>query len=85
MRLERERLALAHAIRRELSQLAAGAAELERSAQGQGRAAQQAAARLEGRRARAREALSQADRFGLDPGLAELSQADRLALALPDA
>jgi len=84
MRHERERLALAHQLRRELQALAQGAADLARQAQTQGKAAEQAAGRLAGRRARAREALTQADRFALDPGLAELEPADRSALELPD-
>lgn len=32
----------------------------------------------------ANEALSQADRFALDPGLTELDPADRAALKLPE-
>jgi hypothetical protein len=84
MRHERERLALGHALRRELENLAAGAGDLARAAQGAGRAAEQAAGRLEGRRRRASEALAQADQFGLDPALSELDAADRAALALPD-
>jgi hypothetical protein len=84
MRHERERLALAHQLRRELQTLAQGAADLARQAQGNGKAAEQAATRLASRRARAREALTQADRFALDPGLAELEPPDRAALELPD-
>jgi hypothetical protein len=84
MRHQRERLALGHSLRRELENLATGAAELARSAESGGRAAEQAAARLQGRRRRAREALIQADQFGLDPALAELDAADRVALRLPD-
>jgi len=84
MRHERERLGLAHQLRRELKTLADGAGDLARQAQGQGKAADQAAARLASRRARAREALSQADRFALDPGLPELDAQDRAALELPD-
>jgi hypothetical protein len=84
MRRERERLALAHAIRRELATLAADASDLHRQAHGAGRAAEQAQVRLASRIERAREALSQADRFGLDPGLAELDPQDRAALGLPD-
>lgn len=84
MRHERERLALGHSIRRELESLAAGASDLARSAQAAGKAAEQAAGRLQGRRARAREALAQADQFGLDPALAELDASDRTALGLPD-
>jgi hypothetical protein len=84
MRFERERLALAHTLRRELGSLAAGAGDLARQAQAGGKAAEQAAARLRARRARAREALLQADRFALDPGLQELDGADRRALELPD-
>jgi hypothetical protein len=84
MRLERERLALGHTIRRELASLAAGAADLARQAAGGGRAAEQARVRLEARRGRARDALAQADRFALDPGLAELDPTDRGALELPN-
>ena len=84
MRHERERLQLAHQLRRELQTLAQGAGDLARQVQAGGRAGEQAAARLESRRVRAREALSQADRFALDPGLAELDAVDRQALALPD-
>jgi hypothetical protein len=83
MRRERERLSLAHAIRRELFTLAQGAGELARKAAGQGRAATQAKARLAGRRRRAMDALTQADRFALDAGLAEIASADREALELP--
>jgi hypothetical protein len=85
LRLERERLALAHALRRELQTLAAGASDLARQAQAGGKAAEQAQTRLASRIERAREALLQADRFGLDPGLAELELGDRQALELPDA
>jgi hypothetical protein len=84
MRHQRERLALGHSLRRELQNLATGAADLARAAQAGGKAAEQAAARLQGRRRRAREALTQADQFGLDPALAELDAADRAALELPD-
>jgi hypothetical protein len=84
MRHERERMALAHQVRRELQALAEGAGDLARQASGSGKAAEQAAARLQGRRARAREALSRADRFALDPGLLELDATDRTALELPD-
>jgi hypothetical protein len=91
MRHQRERLALGHSLRRELQSLADGAGDLARAAQAGGKAgkaggkaAKQAAARLEGRRARAREALTQADQFGLDPALAELDASDRAALGLPD-
>ncbi len=84
MRHERERLALGYSIRRELAGLAQGAAELLRSAQGQGKGAERAAVRLAARRRRAEEALAQSDRFGLDPGLAELETADRQALGLPE-
>jgi len=83
--LERERLALAYVLRRELKELAAGAAELARSAQGAGRAAEAAAARLEARRRRAHDTLECARRFELELGLAELDVADCKALGLPDA
>lgn len=85
IRLERERFQLAHTIRRELEALAKGAAGLERSAQGSGRAAELAEARLEARRRRATEALIRADRFALELGLEELDPADRAALGLGDA
>lgn len=84
MRQERERLALGYSLRRELGTLAQGAADLLRAAQGQGRAAERAAVRLAARRRRAREAVAQADRFGIDPGLAELETQDRQALGLPE-
>ena len=84
MKRERERLALAHAIRRELANLADGAADLEVQATSRGKAAAEAEARLAARRRRAKEALSQADRFGLDPGLGEIATADRHALELPE-
>jgi hypothetical protein len=84
MRHERERMALANQVRRELQSLAEGAGDLARQAQGSGKAAEQAAGRLAGRRARAREALARADRFALDPGLLELDASDRAALELPD-
>lgn len=84
MRHQRERLALGHSLRRELVSLATGAADLARAAQASGKAAEQATVRLEGRRQRASEALSQADQFGLDPALAELDGADRTALGLPE-
>ncbi len=84
MRHERERLALGYSLRRELAQLAGGAAELLRAAQGSGRAGEWAAVRLAARRDRAQEALSQAERFGLDVGLVELEPQDRQALGLPE-
>jgi hypothetical protein len=84
MRQQRERLALGYSLRRELTTLAQGAADLLRAAQGQGRAAQRAAVRLAARRHRAEEVLLQADRFGLDPALAELEPQDRQALGLPE-
>jgi len=85
MRLERERLALAHALRRELETLAKGAADLARTEQGQGRAAERARARLIARRRRAHDALTRAERFALELGLSELDPQDREALGLPDA
>ena len=85
MRFERERLALAHALRRELQTLADGAADLARAAAGSGKASGRAGARLKSRRRRAQSAMADADRFGLDVGLAELDPADRAALGLPDA
>jgi hypothetical protein len=85
LRLERERLALAHVLRRELQTLAAGASDLARSAQGSGRATEAARARLQARRRRAAEAVLQAQRFSLDLGLAELDAADRHALGLQNA
>lgn len=84
MRQTRERLSLASAVRRELRGLADGASDLARSAQGNGKAAEQAAGRLEARKRRARETLTQADQFALDPGLLELDAQDRVALELPD-
>jgi len=84
MRQTRERLSLANAVRRELRAIADGASDLARSAQGNGKAAEQAAARLQARRRRARETLTQADQFALDPGLLELDAADRQALELPE-
>ncbi|HTW12030.1 MAG TPA: hypothetical protein VME01_04755 [Solirubrobacteraceae bacterium] len=84
MRHERERLALGHALRRELAGLADGAADLLRSAQGQGRGAERAAVRLAARRRRAQDAHLQAERFGVDAGLAELDPQDRVALGLPE-
>jgi hypothetical protein len=85
IRLERERLALAHALRRELETLAKGAADLARTAQGQGRAAERARVRLWARRRRTQQALVRAERFSLELGLAELDPQDREALGLPDA
>ncbi len=64
--------------------LADGASDLARTAAGNGKAAEQAADRLAGRRARAREALTQADRFAIDPGLTELDTTDRATLQLPE-
>lgn len=84
MRHERERLSLATAVRRELRGLADGSSDLARTAAGNGKAAEQAADRLAGRRARAREVLTQADRFAIDPGLTELDTTDRAALQLPE-
>jgi hypothetical protein len=84
MRHERERLALGHALRRELASLADGAADLLRAAQGQGRGAERAAVRLAARRRRAQDALAQSERFGIDAGLSELDPPDRLALGLPE-
>jgi hypothetical protein len=84
MRHERERLALGYSLRRELAALAQGAGDLLRAAQGQGKAAERAAVRLAARRGRAEEALEQSDRFGIDPGLAELEVHDRQALGLPE-
>jgi hypothetical protein len=84
MRHERERLALGYSLRRELAALAQGSADLLRAARGQGRAAERAAVRLAARRRRAQEALEQSDRFGIDPGLAELEAQDRQALGLPE-
>src|SRR5581483_3204940 len=77
IRLERERLQLAYVLRRELETLATGAADLARSAQGQGRAAERARARLLGRRRRAQRTLERAERFALELGLAELEPQDR--------
>jgi hypothetical protein len=85
LRLERERLQLAYVLRRELGALAGGAGDLARSAQGQGRAAEAASARLSARRRRAADAVIQAARFGLDLGVAELDASDREALGLADA
>ncbi len=85
LRLERERLQLAHQVRGELRALADGAVDLQRQATGGGKAAQEAAARLGQRRRRARKTLETADRFALDPALAELEPGDRQALQLPDA
>jgi hypothetical protein len=84
MHAQREALALAHALRRELATLAEGAADLARQADGNGRGAEAARVRLAGRRARATEALTNADRFGLDPALSELDPGDRTALGLPE-
>jgi hypothetical protein len=53
MRHQRERLALGYALRRELATLADGAADLLRTAQGQGKGAERAAVRLAARRRRA--------------------------------
>jgi hypothetical protein len=85
LRLERERLQLARQVRGELRALADGARDLERQASAGGKLAEQAVARLGDRRRRARQALETADRFGLDPALAELELADRQALSLPGA
>jgi len=85
LRLARERLQLAYVLRRELDALATGAAELARSAQGAGRAADAARARLQARRRRASEIVRQTERFSLELGLAELDASDRNALGLPDA
>lgn len=85
LRLERERLALAFVLRRELAALARDAGELARSAQGSGRAAEVATARLQARRRRAQEVLAKAQRFALDLALDELDAADRIALGLRDA
>jgi hypothetical protein len=84
MRHERERLALGYSLRRELATLAQGAADLLRAAQGQGRAAAGAAVWRAARRRRALDALEQSERFGIDPGLAELEVQDRQALGLPE-
>lgn len=83
--MERERLQLAYVLRRELHVLATGAADLARSAQGSGRAAEAASARLQARRRRAAELVEQGQRFALELGLAELDAQDRQALRLADA